>query len=166
MNEQPTTVQNDPDENAATSSDIVLSGHAGGSNISVALVSAINRNQNYAWSSLKVETREDRLKVAKLLTDKENGIERLLNGGTFDVQDVIIMKASFFDADGTQVTTPRCILISPSGESISIMARVWVTEFISTWLMMGEPPFNPPLTVSAKQVKGTGANRYYTLVLP
>ena len=166
MNDNARQTQNDPDENDATSTDIILSGHGGGSNISIALVSAINRGQNYAWSSLKVETREDKLRIAKMICDKDNGIDSLLNGNAFDVQDVIVMKAAFFDSEGVQVTVPRCILISPTGEHISIMARVWVTEFISTWLMMGEPPFNPPLQVSAKQVKGTGANRYYTLVLP
>lgn len=166
MNEQSGQIPNDPDENAATCTDIILTGNGGGSNISVSLVSAINRNQNYAYTSLKVESREDRLLVAKMMCDKDNGIELLLGGNAFDVQDVIVMKASFFDSDGQQVTVPRCILISPSGSYISIMARVWVTEFISTWLMMGEPPFDPPLRVSAKQVKGTGANRYYTLVLP
>jgi hypothetical protein len=166
VNEPTRTTQTDDSNDEANDSLVVHGGVSDSIGISPTLVSAINSGQNYAYSSIVAQTRDERLKIAKLMCDKENGIDQLLNGNSFDVQDVILTKASFFDADGQQVTVPRCVLVSPTGETISIMARVWVTEFISTWLMIGDPPFVPALRVSAKQVKGTGANRYYTLVLP
>lgn len=147
-------------------SNIVPSGTNNGVGISSALVAAINTGKNYSFSSFIPTTYEDRLKAAKMLTDKENGIDAITGNSYFEVVDVVIMKASFFDENGKPVTTPRCILINPDGESISIMSRIWVCEFIAVWAMMGNPPFKPPLKVAAKRVKGNGTNHYYTLVLP
>ena len=153
-------------EAIGTSLDVLHNQSVDLGDISSALVSAIGSGQNYAWTSLKLESRNDRLAMARHLTGKENSIEQLLGSGYFDVVDVIIAKVSFFDSEGQQVTTPKCILVGKDGNTITIMARVWVTEFVASWQLLGQPPFNPPVRVAAKQTKGNGANRYYSLVLP
>jgi len=134
--------------------------------IAASIVSNITQGKPYFWTSKRFATREQRLECIRMLNDKENGIDKILHPNKFAVSDVIVTQAMFMDADGKQVVTPKCVLIDANGDTVSIMARVWVTEFLQTWLFMGNPPWEEPLIVSAKQVKGNGANRYYSLFLP
>lgn len=166
MSESNKTDKTTEDEVIEPGSAIVGTGSNGKPDISVALVAAINRQSNYAWTSLSQGDRDSRMKIARAMTNKENGIDRLLNDDGFDVKDVIITKAQWHDDDGTLISVPKCTLISPSGEVITIMAKVWVTEFISIWLMIGQPPFVPSVNVRAKEVRVSGGRRYYTLELP
>lgn len=134
--------------------------------LGASLLALINQRKPYFFSSLQDLSREGRLNAVRYMTDKTNNIDDILHPNTFDVTDVIISSVSFVDSEGDTVVTPKCVLINKEGKHVSIMAKVWVTEFLGLFLFMGNPPWKMPIKVSAKQVKGNGVNRYYTLYLP
>jgi len=134
--------------------------------IGASLIALINQRKPYFYTSLTDDSREGRLRAVRYMTDKTNGIDDILHPNYFLVKDVVLTPAMFVDKDGVSVVTPKCILINPEGKHVSIMSKVWVTEFLGLFLFMGNPPWNEPIKVSAKQVKGNGANRYYTLWIP
>lgn len=118
------------------------------------------------WTSLPQESHSHKLDIFRRMSNKENEIEDIMAPAYFDVKDCIISMARFTDAKGEQVVTPKIILIDQNGNSKSLLAKVWITEFIELFMAFGCPPWETPIRVSAKTAKGNGANKYYTLVLP
>lgn len=130
------------------------------------LLQAINGGKPYFWTSLQPKTHEDRLNNVRLLSSSSNDIEEILAPKSFTVQDIIISKATFTDKEGEMVMVPKLVLIDAKGKGITIMAKVWVTQFLNVMAMCGLPPWKPGIKVAAKSEKGNGANKYYSLVLP
>lgn len=130
------------------------------------LLQAINGGKPYFWTSLQPKTHEERLNNVRLLSASSNDIDELLAPKSFTVQDIIISKATFTDKKGEMVMVPKLVLIDPKGKGITIMAKVWVTQFLNVMAMCGLPPWKPGIRVSAKQEKGNGVNTYYSIVLP
>jgi hypothetical protein len=137
-----------------------------GQHLSVVLLTAINDGRPYFYSSIVNKTHEERLNNVRLLSSADNNIEDIIEPKSFIVSNVIITKATFTDDRGETVTTPKLILIDSKGKGITIMAKVWVTQFLNLFSICGLPPWEKPIKVSAKRVKGNGANHYYTLILP
>lgn len=137
-----------------------------GQSMAGSLLQAINSGAPYMWSSLVAKTHEERLNNVRLLSSAENNIDEILAPKSFTVQDIIITKATFTDVHGEMVTTPKLVLVDAKGKGITIMAKVWCTQFLNILAMCGLPPWKPGIKVSATKVKGNGANTYYTLTLP
>ena len=124
---------------------------------------AIERKEPYFWSSLPQGSHGEKIAVMRLLSSKDNDIEKIIEPKTFQVKDCILSRISFEDKDGKLVVLPKLVLISPSGESISIISEVWISEFCGLFSMIGSPTWNEPVYVSAQLRKGRGTNQYYSL---
>ena len=130
------------------------------------LLEQISGGHRVFWTGLPTESHAHRLDIFRRMSSKENEIEDIMFPNYFDVTNVIIGTAQFTDAKGEQVVTPKIVLIDQNGNSKSLLAKVWITEFIELFMAFGLPPWETPIRVSAKSAKGNGANRYYTLFLP
>jgi len=130
------------------------------------MIEAVQANAKYFYCSLPDRTHTDKMKIARFLTSKDNDIEKLLHPASMPVADFILSKASFVDKDDKQVTVPKLVLIGVDGNSFSVMAKVFVVEFLGLVAAIGSPPWPEPIVVSCKLNKGNGTNRYYSLFLP
>ena len=130
------------------------------------LLRAIANGDNYFWSSLVPKTHEEKLASVRLLTGTENNIEDICDPKYFDVANCIITRVSFTNEQGEVTVTPKLVLVNKLGKPCVVMAKVWITQFLQLFAMLGLPPWDKPIRVSAKRVSGTGTNKYYTLVLP
>jgi len=130
------------------------------------LIELVQIDGVYFYSSLPNTTFKEKMQNAKYLTSKDNDIEELLDPKYFLVSDFILTKASFMDKDGKQVTTPKLVLIDKQGMTRNVLAKVWISEFLSLLQMFGLPPWPDEIVLSAKLMKGNGSNRYYGLHLP
>lgn len=134
--------------------------------LSLALDRAIADGKGYYWCSLPSDTDKQKRARLKYVVGTGNDIEELLAPAVFDVQDVLITKASWNDEDGRQVSVPKCIIINKQGQHLTILASIWVKQFIQLFAEVGLPPWKDPIRVSAKEVKLKGGKRYYSLELP
>lgn len=147
-------------------SDALLNAGNGMNRSSNLLLNTIAMGKSVFWTSLPQESHAHKLDIFRRLSNKENEIEDIMEPKHFDVTNCIISMARFTDAKGEQVITPKIVIIDDKGNSKSLLAKVWITEFIELFMVFGCPPWDTPIRVSAKSAKGNGANRYYTLVLP
>jgi len=130
------------------------------------MIEAVQANAKYFYCSLPGKTHADKMKIARFLTSKDNDIEKLLHPASMPVVNFILSKASFVDKDDKQVTVPKLVLIGVDGNNFSVMAKVFVVEFLGLVAAIGSPPWPEPIIVSCKLNKGNGSNRYYSLFLP
>jgi len=140
--------------------------HTTGQTLSQVLSTAINDGKPYYFCSLKDDGHEGKRLRAKYLIESGNDIASIIEPNSFAVQNVIVAKASWTDEDGVPITTPKVVLIDESGKAKIIIAGVWCRGFVQLFNEFGPPPWNPPVVVSAREIKISGGRRYYQLVLP
>lgn len=130
------------------------------------LIELVQHDSIYFFSSIPATSFKEKMQLAKMMQGKTNDIETIMEPNYFMVHDFILTKASFTDKDEENVTTPKLVLISKEKTVCNILAKVWITEFLSLLQTFGLPPWEEEIVVSAKQMKGNGTNRYYSLVIP
>jgi hypothetical protein len=133
---------------------------------SSSLLDKVHKGGMYFYSSLPNGTFKEKMVIARYMTSKENDIEKLLTPNFINVKDFILSKATFTDHEGKPIVTPKLVLVSEDGHSMSVLAKVFITEFLSLCQGIGLPPWEESVCVSAKLMKGNGSNRYYGLHLP
>lgn len=129
------------------------------------LLESVASDREYFWTSLPAETREDRITIHKAVSRLENDIDELCNGIGFPVTDCVISKIKYTTEAGNDVTGPKVTLVSDSGDTKSVIARIFCEQFLQLFPIFGLPPWDEPLVIKAKLNKGSGKNRFYSLEL-
>lgn len=125
----------------------------------------IREGKNVFFTTLPTQSRNDKLAVLRINQRKTNDIETLVEGEPFEVSDFILSTATFVNKDNEVIVSPKLCLVNSKGECRSVLAGVFIDEFLDLVKIMGCPSPDEPFLISAKLNKGNGANRYYSMVL-
>lgn len=129
------------------------------------LQSDIREGRNVFFTTLPTQTRNDKLAVLRINQGKTNDIETLVSGEPFEATDFILSTATFVNKNNEVIVSPKLCLIDKIGNCKSVLAGVFIDEFLDLVKIMGCPSPDEPFMISAKLNKGNGVNRYYSLVL-
>lgn len=125
----------------------------------------IREGKNVFFTTLPTQTRNDKLAVLRINQRKTNDIESLVDGEPIEVTDFILSTATFVNKDNEVIVSPKLCLVDRAGNCKSVLAGVFIDEFLDLVKIMGCPSPDESFVISAKLNKGNGANRYYSMVL-
>lgn len=116
------------------------------------------------YSSMKSETREDRLDLFEAVTNAE-ALEDHINE-RIDVQDVTIQPVEFADSlTGELKMQNRITLITPEKDAFACTSLGVETSLKQLFGIVGEPPWIPAIPLKAVKQQGNGKYKFTSLQL-
>lgn len=131
------------------------------------LIMQLTENRTVAYSSLKSETQEDKIKLYNAQNSPDESLADKINM-TIAMKDIYVETVNMISEDtGEEMVLPRIVIIDKDGKSYQCVSMGIFQCLAKIFNLFGQPTvWKKPLNVMVKQVKTRKGYTALTLELP